>query len=1313
MKKQLGFYFFNKILCWTVPALVLFTLNFSVAQNLIYPNPANWDTIRIYSQASGTFQKIAIGDRLKGINDDTFRIATGQSPLNRNAIILTDTSSAPPMKWRADIPFTGDGTNGILSVAIGNVDGDGINEVIFGQAGGNLKRVKWISNSWNVTQIDSQGGQVYDIAIGDADNNGIQDIIFARYNYVFRSYWTGSSWQTNQIWSGDGSICQGVAISDFDTAFAGNEIVAVTYSGKAIRIRWNGSSWDTLTMYYNSTCSFYDPVIGDFDSLNPGNEIVFGNGTATPTQGSVIELFGAGTNWSTTKIFTPSLGEAHQNLTIGDVLDEHLGLEVISIGISSQAYVRVIYGSGSNWSSQLIISFPQTPANGIAIGNINKYRSYNQEIVFARNTILYEAEQRIPPGPTITNVYHSPKIPLSSENVTVRAKILDTLTITADSLYYAINSPNNWQSISHFNLDSFYYYTIPTQDTGTIIYYFIIAKNNGGGRSQSLIFSYQVAYEHSIYQIQYTSNPSDTSLDNNKYVFTKGIVTGVFGRFFNIEEEPGGAWHGIHIRRPAFSDTAPNLAIGDSVEVLGRVQELAKQTVINVFYDSGGRVQRIEPTRPLPCTTITPINQIAESLEGSLIRVDTLRFKTSGIFQPNTVYWASNFAETESIPVFIRSETNIPNESIPVGFFLLTGCLNQYINLYQIMPRLFQDFNLLPVDLGPTEILTPPDTVNYGDSIFPKVIIRNYQMTPVANLSVWLRIGNTYTDERFFPKLSFQPYDTIEFNLWLGNPGWHGIKTWTKLRNDLNPNNDTLLDSVYVRPPALPPDIGVTKIIPMNDTVSIGDTFMPKVTIKNFSPTPAINFFVHFKIGDVFSDSVFILNLSPYQIDTIQFQPWIAQPGIYQLTAYTNLILDPNPSNDTAYGSLMVRNITGGWQERSSMPIGSGKRVKQGGALVYTHHDTIYALKGNNTLEFYAYNTTTDSWVKKESLPMLATKPKRVKKGAALTYDRWNNKIYALKGNNTREFWQYDLLKDSWIYLDDVPSANGKGIKGGAALTCAKIGQNIYIYFMKGTKTSEFCAYDATADTWIKNLKLIPILPSGKPMKDGSSMVKGDSVLFCLKGGYNDFYAYSIGSDTWYLKKSLPMIGTSQRKKKAKDGAGLCYDDAHNVVYCLKGGNTQEFWAYYPDLDTWIELETIPKGPSNKRVKGGGALTFAEGLIFALKGNNTRELWCYTPKTIKLQNPILLTVQCLNRNVMSEGIALKKEGDKIKVLFGSNITLTGYSLYNVLGRLVRSEQNKKGNNNLLIDMKGIPSGVYILKLNSNKTTITQKIILNH
>lgn len=1299
--------------------IFLFYLNnsFEPIQNPLFPNPANWDTTRIYSAPSGTLQKIAVGNHLKGITDDTFRIATGQSPLTRNALILTDTSSSPPMKWRADIPFTGTGTNGIVSVAIGDVDGDGINEIVFGQAGGNLKRVKWIGGTWNVTQIDSQGTAVYDIAISDADNNGVTDIIFARYRYVFRAYWTGSSWQTNQIWSGDGSLCQGLVIGDFDGFYPGNEIAATTYNGKAVRIRWNGSSWENYVMYDNSFCQLYDPAIGDFDAVNSGNEIVFGNSQLTSTYGSVIELYGLGTNWSTQAIYIPSAGDACQNLSIGDVLDEHLGNEVVCIVSGTQIVVRVIYGSGANWNNQLVINLPLLgESRGIAIGDINKYRNLNQEIAFARNTVIYEAEQRVPPGPTITNISHTPIIPLFNETVTVKAKILDSLTITADSLYYAINSPTSWQPVARFNLDSFYYYTIPAQDTGTIVYYFIKAKNNGAGISQSPIFSYQVAYEHSIYQIQHISGPSDTSPDNQKYIHTKGIVTGVFGRYFNIEEAPGGAWRGVHIRRPIFADTFPNLTIGDSVKVLGRVAEYYNQTVLNVFYDSGGRAQRIPSGYPLPCTTLSMIHQIAESLEGSLVKIDTVRFIASGYFRADSLYRIYNFGETESLVCFIRSETNITGESIPQGYLLLTGNLNQYLSNYQIVPRAMTDFKLLPVDFGTIQILAPADTVNYGDSIIPKVIIQNYQLTPVVNLSVWLQIGNTYNNECFFSKLGPQPIDTAEFAPWFAGSGQYRITAYTQLINDLNPHNDTIFDSVFVRSPAQPPDIGVSRILAPHDTVLANDSVIPRVEINNFSSTLAVNFYTIFKIGNIFADSVFVQSLGPWLQGIIQFQPWLSIPGNYQLISYTKNSADTNLSNDTAYGSLSVITTIGYWQERENMPLGAGKKVKQGGALVYTRRDTIYGFKGNNTREFYAYNTTTDSWVKKESLPFLSNMPKRVKKGACLTYDWWNQKIYALKGNNTKEFWRYDIIKDSWSYIGEVPSADGKRVKGGAALSLIKQGPNYYVYFMKGSKSCEFYAYEVSADTWIKGLKPIPRLPSDKPMKDGSCMTLGSGFIYCLKGGYNDFYAYDTDNDTWYIKKSLPLYSANRKKKKVKDGAGICYDDTRNLVYALKGGNTQEFWAFHPDLDTWTELETIPKGLSNKRVKSGGALTFADGTVFALKGNNTRELWRYTPGTTNALRTQVQSSQETTYDALTNRFELLIKNPCqgfIQVKY-NNFSQSPLSLkvYNITGALVRSEIHPILKTGIItFDMRGMAAGVYILRLDSDKTSIIRKIVI--
>lgn len=81
---------------------------------------------------------------------------------------------------------------------------------------------------------------------------------------------------------------------------------------------------------------------------------------------------------------------------------------------------------------------------------------------------------------------------------------------------------------------------------------------------------------HSIYEIQYTTDPSGNSPYVDSTVTTSGIVTGVFSRGFFIEEKPAGAWKGIYAYQ-GYSWT-PDVSRGDSVEVTGTIQEYYTMT---------------------------------------------------------------------------------------------------------------------------------------------------------------------------------------------------------------------------------------------------------------------------------------------------------------------------------------------------------------------------------------------------------------------------------------------------------------------------------------------------------------------------------------------------------------------------------------------------------------------------------------------------------------------------------------------------------------------------------------------------------------
>ena len=181
---------------------------------------------------------------------------------------------------------------------------------------------------------------------------------------------------------------------------------------------------------------------------------------------------------------------------------------------------------------------------------------------------------------------------------------------------------------------------------------------------------------------------------------------------------------------------------------------------------------------------------------------------------------------------------------------------------------------------------------------------------------------------------------------------------------------------------------------------------------------------------------------------------------------------------------------------------------------------------------------------------------------------------------------------------------------GSAAV---KIGNDNYVYLLRGSGTYDFYRYNTATDAWDTSLPTAPGGVSTKPYKNGSSITyDGNDTIYCLKGSYNEFAAYSISGRNWATKDPLPLVGGSgTRKKKVKDGSGTAY--AGKTVYALKGGNTNEFWTYRCDSHRWTTTAELT--PGSKRVKGGGALVAALDVnaLYAFRGNNTREFWQYGP----------------------------------------------------------------------------------------------------
>lgn len=373
------------------------------------------------------------------------------------------------------------------------------------------------------------------------------------------------------------------------------------------------------------------------------------------------------------------------------------------------------------------------------------------------------------------------------------------------------------------------------------------------------------------------------------------------------------------------------------------------------------------------------------------------------------------------------------------------------------------------------------------------------------------------------------------------------------------------------------------------------DGRVPKVTLKWEDNSQAEHGYIIWRSVNQGSYS----KLNHVNPNTITFDDTDIPSGSYNhryfITAYYVI------SNDTFYSaSTDTATISTGWVSRSSIPSGTaGKKVKAGGAITFDG-SYIYALKGNDSREFYRIRPTSNIWQNNlASMPVDPYAPKNVKQGGALV--ALNGKIYALKGNSTREFYAFDTVNKTWSAKASIPwesSNKRKPVRRGAALTAL----NGLIYAFKGGNTREFWVYNPSNNTWTQKANIT----GNKKVSWGGSLVTIGAKIYALKGSNTkEFWVYNPTTNQWTRKADIPG------SKKVRIGGSLT--TCGNRIYAFKGSLSQEFYFYDTIANSWQSKDTIPRGTSNKRVGKGGSLTTVNGTIYGLKGNNSLEMWRYLP----------------------------------------------------------------------------------------------------
>lgn len=618
-------------------------------------------------------------------------------------------------------------------------------------------------------------------------------------------------------------------------------------------------------------------------------------------------------------------------------------------------------------------------------------------------------------------------------------------------------------------------------------------------------------------------------------------------------------------------------------------------------------------------------------------------------------------------------------------------------------------------DLAAVKILSPPRLVMDTTTVIPRGIVANYG-TLDATFKAYFQLsllGFPYYSDSLELTLSPGAIDTISFSPWRATPpGTYQVLYKVFIPGDINRTNDSILSTCIVAVPLH--DVGAVAITSPIDTNPPG-IITPKARIANFGTFVESGFkavlTVYRGVNLVYQDTALVSSLQPLETLVVSFELWDAPRGTFQIRCSTLLANDEDNYNDRFTKTVVIRSpIVPGWQELLPVPAGSGgKLVKEGGCLAPLYN-RIFVLRGNKTDDLLAYHIKDDSWQTCARVP-LGSGGKPVSKGGALVSDGYRY-LYVTKGYSTSTFLRYDAWGDSWQICRDVPPGpSRKPIKGGTRMVYVTKNDTGYVYLLKGYK-NEFWRYNTITDTW-ELLPNAPLGPSGKSdYKEGSFIVyDGENTIYAVKAKYNEVFAFDIGLNRWLTTayQKFPLAGRSGRQKKVKDGAGGGW--WNNAMYCLKGGNTCEFWRFLPQENRWEELDTIPQQGSSGRKKkvkqGGGIASLGNGLFFALKGGKTSEFWCYkSPETGPgvEEKPIPPT----------PSLALKLFPNPAnKRVFGSlGAQLTGkarITVYDATGRSYLISYTERPN--FTLDLYHLNAGVYFVQVNANNGETTAKLIL--
>jgi hypothetical protein len=419
-------------------------------------------------------------------------------------------------------------------------------------------------------------------------------------------------------------------------------------------------------------------------------------------------------------------------------------------------------------------------------------------------------------------------------------------------------------------------------------------------------------------------------------------------------------------------------------------------------------------------------------------------------------------------------------------------------------------------DVACVKILAPADSVDSGVSVTPACSVRNYGTTTPASYTVRMKVGS-YNQTAVVSGQAPGTAVRVTFPNWTASPpGTFAVTCSTELAVDQVGVNDRQNGSVRVKPgsggPPPPPPGGWTARNPMPTgakAIKDGgwlayDASKARIYATRGQKQP--DFYAYAPQGDSWGVR------APWLLGTEGKLPQKGSVGCADGSGYVYATKGNNTSGFYKYDAN-----ANAWAQKRDVPLGlSNKKVKGGTDIAWAIKGSVgspYLLKGYKN-EFYRYDTGTDSWQTLTPAPVGVNG--KWDKGSWLAYDGVKT-IYAHKAKY-HELWKYDTERDSWspTMLAGMPIPGSAGSKKAKDGCCGSFVEGEppggCFYALKGGNTREFWQYKVAANSWAEK-ETIPTGMFKKKVKAGADIVAVGTVLYATKGNKsNEFWMYTPGA---------------------------------------------------------------------------------------------------------------------------------------------------------------------------------------------------------